>query len=88
MMGSKDSIKGPINLGNPNEFTIRQLAEMVIELTKSKSKLVFQELPSDDPRQRKPEISKAKSLLDWSPKVEIEQGLKDTIEYFKKILET
>lgn len=88
MMRSKDSIKGPINLGNPNEFTIRQLAEMVIELTKSKSKLVFQELPSDDPRQRKPEISKAKSLLDWSPKVEIEQGLKDTIEYFKKILET
>ena len=88
MMGSKDSIRGPINLGNPNEFTIRQLAEMVIELTKSKSKLVFQELPSDDPRQRKPEISKAKSLLDWSPKVEIEQGLKHTIEYFKKILET
>lgn len=88
MMRSKDSIKGPINLGNPNEFTIRQLAEMVIELTKSKSKLVFQELPSDDPRQRKPEISKAKSLLDWSPKVEIEQGLKHTIEYFKKILET
>jgi len=88
MMGSNDSIKGPINLGNPNEFTIRQLAEMVIKLTKSKSKIVFQELPSDDPRQRKPEISKAKSLLKWSPKVEIEQGLKNTIEYFKKILET
>ena len=88
MMGSNDSIKGPINLGNPNEFTIRQLAEMVIKLTKSKSKIVFQELPSDDPRQRKPEISKAKSLLNWSPKVEIEQGLKHTIEYFKKILET
>jgi len=88
MMRSKDSIKGPINLGNPNEFTIRQLAEMVINMTKSKSKLVFQELPSDDPRQRKPEISKAKSLLDWSPKVEIEQGLNHTIEYFKKILKT
>lgn len=87
MMGSKDSIKGPINLGNPNEFTIGQLAEMVIKLTKSESKIVFQELPSDDPRQRKPEISKAKSLLDWSPKVEIEQGLKHTIAYFKKILE-
>jgi len=88
MMESKDSIKGPINLGNPNEFTIRQLAEMVIKMTKSKSKLVFQELPSDDPRQRKPEISKAESLLDWSPKVEIEQGLNHTIEYFKKILKT
>lgn len=77
---------GPINLGNPNEFTIRELAEMVLRLTHSKSDLVFRPLPQDDPVQRQPDISKARATLDWSPKVALEDGLKETISYFKKIL--
>jgi len=80
---------GPINLGNPKEFTIRQLAEMVIHLTGSKSKLVFRPLPSDDPMQRQPDISRAKEYLDnWEPKVKLEEGLKKTIEYFDNLLTT
>lgn len=77
---------GPVNLGNPSEFTIRELAEMVLRLTDSRSELVFRPLPQDDPVQRQPDISKAKSILDWTPKVALEDGLKETIAYFKKIL--
>lgn len=78
---------GPINLGNPGEFTIRQLAEMVIELTGAKSKLVFRPLPSDDPMQRQPDISRAKEYLDnWEPKVQLREGLRKTITYFDGLL--
>lgn len=78
---------GPINLGNPGEFTIRQLAEMVIELTGAKSKLVFRPLPSDDPMQRQPDISRAKEYLDgWEPKVQLHEGLAETIKYFDSLL--
>jgi len=73
---------GPINMGNPSEFTIRELAELVIELTGAKSELVEKPLPSDDPQQRKPDISKAKELLDWEPTIELRDGLEKTIAYF------
>jgi dTDP-glucose 4,6-dehydratase len=76
-------INQPVNLGNPNEFTILQLARLVIKLTKTKSRLVFKGLPQDDPRQRQPDISRAKRILHWQPKVELEEGLYRTIEWFK-----
>src|SRR5574342_1145839 len=79
------NITTPVNLGNPDEFTINELAEKVISLTKSKSKLVYKPLPQDDPRQRKPDISLAKSKLKWSPSVKLTEGLKNTIGYFKKV---
>jgi UDP-glucuronate decarboxylase len=79
-----DGFIGPVNIGNPNEFTIRELAEKVIALTKSASKVVFKPLPSDDPKQRQPDISLARKKLDWKPVVELDEGLKKTIEYFKK----
>ncbi len=82
LMNTADDVTGPINIGNPGEFTIRQLAEKVIALTGSKSKLVFRPLPSDDPKQRKPDITKAKAVLDWSPHINLEDGLKPTIAYF------
>ena len=85
MMATDDSFTGPVNIGNPREFTIKQLAEMIIELTGSKSKLVYRPLPGDDPRQRKPDISLARKILDWSPKVDAEDGLKNTIEYFRSL---
>lgn len=75
--------EGPINIGNPNEFTMLELAEKVIKLTGSKSKLVFQPMPQDDPKQRKPDISKAKELLGWEPKVQLEEGLGKTIAWFQ-----
>jgi UDP-glucuronate decarboxylase len=75
----------PINLGNPHEITVKQLAEEIIKLTKSKSKIVYQDLPQDDPLKRKPDISRAKSLLKWEPKVDRKEGLKRTIEYFKNL---
>jgi UDP-glucuronate decarboxylase len=74
---------GPINIGNPCEFTILELAEKIIKLTGSKSKIVREPLPSDDPKQRKPDISKAKKFLNWEPKVNLEEGLMRTIEYFR-----
>ena len=77
---------GPMNLGNPNEFTIKELAEKVITLTNSKSKIIYQLLPQDDPLQRKPDISFAKEKLNWAPKVELEEGLLQTINYFKKVI--
>ncbi|MEZ6011360.1 MAG: UDP-glucuronic acid decarboxylase family protein [Hyphomonas sp.] len=82
LMDSDDQVTGPINLGNPGEFTMRQLAETVLELTGSKSKIVNRPLPSDDPRQRQPDISKAKSVLGWEPTIPLAEGLKPTIEYF------
>ena len=82
LMATPDEFYGPINLGNPGEFTILELAEMVIELTGSRSKLVFHDLPSDDPKQRKPDIAMAKAELDWEPKVCLHDGLLKTIEYF------
>jgi UDP-glucuronate decarboxylase len=86
LMETPDSVTGPVNLGNPVEFTIRQLAEQVIELTGSSSKLVFHPLPQDDPKQRRPNISLAKDLLAWEPKVQLRDGLKKTIAYFDKLL--
>ena len=85
MMASDESITGPVNLGNPNEKTIKEIAESVIGLCGSKSKLIFMPLPQDDPTRRCPNISKAKQILNWEPKVELEEGLKKTIEYFKSI---
>ncbi|MBR5839818.1 MAG: SDR family oxidoreductase [Victivallales bacterium] len=86
LMNTGDDVTGPVNVGNPGEFTIRELAEKVIELTGSKSKLVFKPLPQDDPRQRKPDITLAKKLLNWEPKIPLAEGLKKTIEYFDKLL--
>jgi len=86
MMESDDTFVGPVNLGNPNEFTILELAEKVIKLTKSKSKIVFKPLPQDDPKQRQPDITLAKTKLNWTPEIELEEGLIKTIEYFKSIL--
>ena len=86
LMNTGDDVTGPINVGNPGEFTIRELAEKVIELTGSKSKLVFKPLPQDDPRQRKPDITLAKKVLGWEPKIPLEEGLKKTIDYFDKLL--
>ncbi|MBL0938548.1 MAG: SDR family oxidoreductase [Gemmatimonadaceae bacterium] len=88
MMGTADDFTGPVNLGNPGEFTIRELAEQVIALTGAKSKLVFRPLPSDDPRQRRPDISLAREALDWEPHVALTEGLRHTIAYFESILST
>ena len=84
MMATEKGVTGPINLGNPGEFTMLELAEKVIQLTGSKSKLVFMPLPTDDPKQRQPDISLAKQNLGWQPKVNLEDGLKETINYFTK----
>jgi UDP-glucuronate decarboxylase len=85
-MMRQDNEIGPINLGNPSEFSILELAETVLRLTESKSKLVFRPLPTDDPTQRQPDISKARKVLDWQPKVALQDGLKETIVYFRKLL--
>jgi UDP-glucuronate decarboxylase len=82
MMASPERFTGPVNIGNPNEFTILQLAEQVIELTNSKSKIVRMPLPSDDPMQRQPNIELAKKMLDWEPKIQLKEGLIKTIDYF------
>jgi UDP-glucuronate decarboxylase len=86
LMQTPDDFTGPVNLGNPNEFTIRQLADKVIELTGSKSKLDFRPLPSDDPMQRQPDISLAKKALGWQPQVRLEEGIRKTIQYFQTLL--
>ena len=86
LMESSADITGPINLGNPGEFTIRELAEKVIEMTGSRSTLSFLPLPSDDPKQRQPDITKAKERLDWNPKIALAEGLKKTISYFDRLL--
>lgn len=86
MMESPAGFTGPVNIGNPGEFTMIELAEAILRLSGSKSKLVYLPLPSDDPKQRQPDISVAKNELGWEPKVCLEDGLKETIDYFKKIL--
>ena len=88
LMNSEDGITGPMNLGNPHEFTILELAQEVIRLTDSQSKIVNKPLPQDDPQQRKPDIEFAREALDWEPQVQLEQGLKATIDYFANLLET
>lgn len=85
LMNTGDEVTGPINVGNPNEFTIKELAEKVIKLTGSKSKIVYKALPSDDPTQRRPNIELAKKVLNWEPKVQLEEGLIETIYYFKHL---
>ena len=86
MMNAPESFIGPVNIGNPNEFTMLELAEQVLRLTSSKSKIVFEPLPQDDPKQRQPDIALAKKQLAWSPTVCLEDGLKETIRYFKEIV--
>ena len=86
MMNSKQGFTGPVNMGNPDEFTILELAEKVIDLTVSRSKIIHKPLPSDDPRQRKPDITLAKQKLGWEPKIKLEDGLNRTIPYFDKLL--
>ncbi len=85
MMNGPNEFVGPVNIGNPHEFTVRQLAEMVVELTGSTSRIVYKPLPADDPRQRQPDISLAKANLGWEPKVTLRDGLGRTIEYFRSI---
>ena len=86
MMSGPDDFTGPVNLGNPDEFTILELAKKIVEITNSKSKIVFKPLPQDDPMQRRPDISLAKEKLKWQPAVKLDQGLKKTIKYFDTIL--
>ncbi len=86
LMDSIDDVTGPINLGKPGEFTILELAEKVIELSNSRSEIIFKPLPADDPRQRRPDITRAREVLGWEPKVELDEGLKRTIAYFDELL--
>jgi UDP-glucuronate decarboxylase len=85
-MMNQDKVTGPVNLGNPGEFTIRELAEKVLAETKSRSKLTFEPLPGDDPKQRRPDITLAKKHLGWEPKVPLDAGLKKTVAYFRNLL--
>jgi UDP-glucuronate decarboxylase len=86
LMDSPDDFTGPVNIGNPVEFTILELAQKVVELTGTKSKIILKTLPDDDPRQRQPDITLAMEALGWEPVVKLEEGLKKTIEYFESIL--
>lgn len=86
LMDTDKSITGPVNLGNPKEFTIVELANLIIKLTNSTSNIIFKTLPQDDPKQRRPDISLAKKLLKWTPSIELEEGLKKTIAYFDKVI--
>ena len=86
MMNSPDEFVGPVNLGNPDEFSVLELAKKITEITGSKSKIVFRPLPQDDPLQRQPDISMSKEKLDWQPVIKLDEGLKKTVEYFDKIL--
>lgn len=86
LMNSPEGLIGPINIGNPNEFTIKELAEKVIAITGSKSKIIYEDLPKDDPMQRQPVIDKAKAELGWEPKVQLDEGLRETITYFEQKL--
>ena len=86
IMNTDDDFTGPMNIGNPDEFTIQEIAEKIVKLTNSKSKIVFKQLPEDDPKQRRPDISIAKEKINWEPKVGLIDGLKQTINYFEKIL--
>ena len=88
MMATPEDVTGPVNLGMPQEFTIRELAELTVKLTNSNSRIVYRELPADDPKQRKPDITLAKKLLDWEPTTPLAAGLQKTIEYFDDLLKT
>ena len=88
LMNSEDALTGPVNLGNPGEFTMKELAEQVLDLTGSKSKLEYRPLPADDPRQRQPDITQAKEKLGWEPTVPLKEGLQKTIEYFDALLKS
>lgn len=85
MMNTEDEFTGPVNLGNPNEFSVLELAERIIRMTSSSSRIVFKQLPDDDPKQRQPDITLAKEKLSWQPTIELEDGLKRMIEYFKTV---
>jgi UDP-glucuronate decarboxylase len=85
-MYSSDEVTGPINLGNPEEFTMIQLAELILKISKSKSKIIFKDLPQDDPKQRCPDISLAKNNLGWAPRIKLEEGLMKTIHYFSNLI--
>ncbi len=85
-MKTPDTEIGPVNIGNPHEFTIKQLAELVVKMTGAKSKIIYKPLPENDPLKRKPDISRIKSIIDWEPKIELEEGLQETISYFKSVL--
>ena len=85
-MNSREEFVGPVNLGNPTEFTILELAKKIIKLTDSKSKIVYKPLPEDDPKQRQPDIELAHKELKWEPKIQLEEGLKKTINYFERLL--
>jgi UDP-glucuronate decarboxylase len=86
VMGTPDDFTGPINIGNPREFSIRELAEQVLRLTGSQSKLVFKPLPTDDPKQRQPDITLARAMFAWSPTIELSEGLERTIRHFREQL--
>jgi len=86
LMKTPDEMTGPINLGNPKEYSILELAQRILKLTGSRSKIIFEPLPQDDPEKRRPDISLAKQILDWSPKVTLEEGLPKTIDYFDNLL--
>ena len=86
LMDTPDEVTGPMNLGNPNEFTIRELADLVVELTGSRSRLMSAPLPSDDPKQRQPNIAKARETLAWAPRTQLREGLEKTIAYFDALL--
>jgi len=86
LMGSDGAITGPVNLGNPGEYTMLELAETILKLAGSGSKLVYKPLPQDDPRQRQPDITLAQNTLGWTPRVNLEDGLKETIDYFRRVL--
>ena len=87
MMDNEADFTGPVNLGNPNEISIRELAERILRLTGSSSAVVFEPLPHDDPTRRRPDIALARDVLDWQPTCDLDEGLKNTIGYFRTILE-
>jgi UDP-glucuronate decarboxylase len=86
MMNSRTDFTGPVNIGNPGEFTMLEFAEKVVSITGSTSKIVFQPLPQDDPKQRKPDISLARKELAWEPNISLEDGLKETVKYFRRFI--
>jgi UDP-glucuronate decarboxylase len=86
-MATDNSVTGPINLGNPKEFSILELAEEILTLTHSASQIIFKPLPSDDPSQRQPDISLAQQLLDWTPRITLRDGLVRTVEYFRTVVD-
>jgi UDP-glucuronate decarboxylase len=88
LMNSPADLTGPVNLGNPREFSVRELAEKIIQLTDTRSRIEFRPLPVDDPQQRQPDISLAKKALAWSPRIELDEGLRAAIVYFRDLLQT